>query len=65
MDIRMMPKMYRYTSDQSEGHVKHVFISYVHHIAKTNRNIDWAGDKVVHRENNQRIRQVKKAIRIS
>ena len=35
------------------------------HIAKANHVIDWEGAEVVDRENNQRLKQVKEAIRIS
>ena len=61
-DEKKKKKYNRYTSGQSGCFNKSAVTD---HIAKANHVIDWEGAKDVGRDNNQRFRQNKEAIRIS
>ena len=61
-----MPKMHhRYTPEQKSSETCFNKSAVTDQIAKANHVIDWEGAGVVDRENNQKFRQVKEAIRIS
>ena len=63
-DTKNVPRVYT-MSEPKSSETRFNKSAVKNHITKPNHVIDWEGAKVVDRENNQRLRQVKEAIRIS